>query len=114
MKWEKFKSLKVIIGLVLINCVRRRIEKRSGKKVYQVKHKVDDSVQIFECGNLLGNGSDDEDETKKNKETEAVGQRRSVIDRSASTRSTSRFWNTRESVLNSEELDNVNVTNVNR
>jgi hypothetical protein len=90
------------------------------KRFYQVKHQVDDSVQYFEAGYLLGNGSDEEDESKssrcskaaKHDEEATTGDfnRRSTTAKSVM-RATSRFWSIRESVLNSEELDD--VTNIN-
>lgn len=89
--------------------VDRRIRKRQVKKFYQVKHRVDDSVQYFEASYLLGDGPEDGSKTAGGGRTSDAASRRSMLLRSVSMRSA---YGARESVLNSEDFDD--VTNINR
>ena len=96
------------------------------KKSYQVRRRVDDSVHYFEVGHFLGGGGakvDDDDKTKivgrSNKPSiDRVGsrqqrksqRRRGAILRSLSKRTQVRSSRLRDSVLNSQDLEN--VTNI--
>ena len=89
------------------------------KRSYQVKRHVDDSVKYFEVAHLLGDGSDEDEGGDKTKAVEpstdpailAAQQRYEFFKRKAEVR-TCRFASTRDSILNSEELDE--ITNVKR